>query len=209
MRQIVDATVTKTRKNRRQEEKMNRETLRTLGLTEEQINEVMKENGKDIQAEKLKSEGYKTDSAKLTELTKQLELMKNAQAEKDKTLETKDSLYADLEKKFADLQAELKTKELKANLAEKGIIGDNADKLIASLSSGSLDVDLLGTIIAEKEGNAVDAKIKELAGQASNPGGSTSGKENEQTDAEIMAKSIGQSLARANKNSNDVLAKYI
>lgn len=210
MRQIRDAIVMKTRKNRRQEEKMNRETLRELGLTDEQINEVMKENGKDIQAEKQKAEGYKTDSVKLSELTKQLEAMKNAQSEKDKTIETKDTQYDELKKQFDSLQSELKTKELKANLAEKGIIGENADKLIQSLVGGTLDVELLGTIISEKETSAVDAKVKELAGQAGNPGGSQgNGNDPEKTDAEKMAESIGKSFAESQKASNDVLAQYI
>ena len=210
MRQIRDAIVMKTRKNRRQEEKMNRETLRELGLTDEQINEVMKENGKDIQAEKQKAEGYKTDSVKLAELTKQLEAMKNAQSEKDKTIETKDTQYDELKKQFDSLQSELKTKELKANLAEKGIIGENADKLIQSLAGGTLDVELLGAIISEKETNAVDAKVKELAGQAGNPGGSQgNGNDPEKTDAEKMAESIGKSFAESQKASNDVLAQYI
>ena len=179
---------------------MNRETLSALGLTDEQINEVMKEHGKDIQAEKQKAEGYKTDSVKLAELTKQLELMKNAQSEKDKTIETKDTQYD-----------ELKTKELKANLAEKGIVGENADKLIQSLAGGTLDVELLGAIISEKETNAVDAKVKELAGQAGNPGGSqgNGNGEPEKTDAEKMAESIGKSFAESQKASNDVLAQYI
>lgn len=188
---------------------MNRETLRELGLTDEQINEVMKENGKDIQAEKQKLEGYKSDTAKLEELTKQLELMKQAQAGKDKELEGKDNAYADLEKKFTDLQAELKTKELKANLAEKGICGENADKLIASLTGGTLDVELLGAIISEKETNAVDAKVKELAGQAGNPSGGKGNPEPEKTDAEKLAENIGKSFAEQNKASDDVLAKYI
>lgn len=188
---------------------MNRETLRQLGLTDEQINEVMKENGKDIQAEKQKAEGYKSDTAKLNELTKQLELMKQAQSEKDKTLETKDTAYADLEKRFNDLQVELKTKELKANLAEKGIVGENADKLIQSLSGGGLDVDILGTIISERETSAVDAKVKELAGQAGNPSGGTTPPTPQKTDAEKMAESIGKTLAESNKSSNDVLAKYM
>lgn len=189
---------------------MNRETLRELGLTDEQINEVMKENGKDIQAEKQKAEGYKTDSVKLAELTKQLEAMRNAQTEKDKTIETKDTQYDELKKQFDSLQSELKTKELKANLAEKGIIGENADKLIQSLAGGTLDVELLGAIISEKETNAVDAKVKELAGQAGNPGGSQgNGNDPEKTDAEKMAESIGKSFAESQKASNDVLAQYI
>jgi hypothetical protein len=211
MRQIRDAN--SLRKNVKivgRRIKMNRETLSALGLTDEQINEVMKEHGKDIQAEKQKAEGYKTDSVKLAELTKQLELMKNAQSEKDKTIETKDTQYDELKKQFESLQSELKTKELKANLAEKGIVGENADKLIQSLAGGTLDVELLGAIISEKETNAVDAKVKELAGQAGNPGGSQgNGNDPEKTDAEKMAESIGKSFAESQKASNDVLAQYI
>lgn len=187
---------------------MNREFLTEMGLTKEQIDHIMAEHGKSISAEKSKAEGYKTDSLKLTELTKQLETLKAAQAEKDKSIETKDTQYDELAKKFTELQAELKTKELKASLAEKGITGENADKLIASLNGSTIDVEVLANIITERETGAVDKKVKELEGLASNPNGGKA-KSEEKSDIEVMAQNIGKSLAQANKTSNDVLAQYM
>lgn len=171
---------------------MQRQTLRDLGLTDEQIEAVMIEHSKDIQGEQKKIEGYKTDSLKLVELTKQLEAMKNAETEKAKEIETKDTQYADLEKKFAELQADLKTKELKANLAEKGIVGENADKLIASLGGANIDVDVLCNIIAEREKGAVDSKIKELEGLAGNPSASAGSEKEKPADvANVEGLSFG------------------
>lgn len=188
---------------------MNRETLKALGLTDEQIDSVMAEHGKSIQAEKQKQESYKNDSLKLGELTKQLEAMKKAQADKDKDLTAKDTAYDDLKKQFDELQADLKLKELKANLAEKGIVGDDAEKLVSSLSGGSIDVSLLGDIIANREKSAVDAKVKELTDNATNPNGGKTGGSAEKTDAEKLAETIGKNLAESNKKSDDVLAQYI
>lgn len=166
-------SVKKTRKHivGRKDRNMNREKLKELGLTDEQIEAIMSDHGKSIQAEKAKLEGYKSDSLKLVELTKQLEAMKKAQADKDKDLSAKDTAYDDLKKQFDELQADLKLKELKANLAEKGIIGDDAEKLVSSLSGGSIDVSILGEIIANREKSAVDAKVKELTDGATNPNG--------------------------------------
>lgn len=190
---------------------MDRATLRELGVSEEAIEKIMADYAKGIQSEKAKQEGLKADSLKLSELTKQLQAMKDAQSVNEKTIEEKDSKYAELEKQLADMQKELKNKEMKADLAEKGIVGDNADKLIESLNSGSFNVDLLGQIIADRENSAVEAKVKELTDNATNPNGGSAGNAsgNEKTDAEKMAENIGESLALGNKASADVLANYI
>lgn len=188
---------------------MNREFLRNLGIADDAIDSIMAEHSKSINTEKQKAEGYKTDSIKLTELTKQLEAMKTAQADKDKDLENKDSAYEELKKQFDGLQKELKNKELKAQLAEKGITGENADKLIASLGDGTLDVELLGAIMTDRESTAVTNKVKELSAGATNPNGGKASSADTKTDAEKLAESIGDKLAETNKQSSDVLAQYI
>ena len=99
--------------------------------------------------------------------------------------------------------------ELKANLAEQGIVGENADKIIDGLTNGNFDVSVLGLIIADREKSAVDAKVKELTEGATNPNGGKAGASVEKTDAEKMAENIGKSLAESNKASADVLAQYI
>lgn len=154
---------------------LGRAELREMGLDEEQINKILAEHSKDLQSEKNKSEGYKTDSLKVQELLKTIETMKKADAEKEETLATKDKDYENLQQQVAEMQKQLQQKELKAQLADKGITGENADKLIASLGSGSIDVDLLASIITERENGAVDKKVKELEGLAGNPSGSKAG----------------------------------
>lgn len=154
---------------------MNRATLIEMGLTDEQIDKVMAEHGKSLNAEKQKNEGYKTDALKVQELLKTIDSMKKADAEKEQTLASKDKDYEALQQQVAEMQKQIQQKELKANLADKGITGENADKLIASLGNGSIDVELLASIIAERESGAVDKKVKELEGLAGNPSGSKAG----------------------------------
>ena len=188
---------------------MDRETLKAMNLTDEQIDTIMSDYGKAISKEKAKQETLKSDSIKLAELTKQLEAMKKAETEKDKVVEGKDKDIEAMQTQLADLQAQIKAKELKANLAEQGIVGENADKIIDGLTNGNFDVSVLGLIIADREKSAVDAKVKELTEGATNPNGGKAGASVEKTDAEKMAENIGDSLAQGNKASADVLAQYI
>lgn len=188
---------------------MSREELRKLGLTDEQIEKVMAENGKDVQAERQKAEELKKDALKVNELMEQIKDLKADKANADKDIEGKNTELDSLTKKFEQLQADIKKKDLKVSLAEKGITGENADKLIEGLSQGNLDVETLGVILTANAQSAVDAKVKELEGNALNPNGGKAGSEPEKSEAEIMATNIGKTFASQNKASEDVLAQYI
>ena len=180
---------------------MKREDLQALGLTDEQIEKIMAENGKDIQAEKAKASNNATKIADLEAKAKELEELKAkdmTEAEKaTKALETANQRIAELEK--AQTIA-----NLKSTVAEKFKI--NAEQVAKVVKEdGSLDYDALGVIITEKETAAALAKEQEIANGSNNPGGGSGGSNN-QTEAEKLASSL---FATDNKSGEQsVLSHY-
>lgn len=185
---------------------MDRNTLKELGLTDEQVDAVMKSNGDDINREKKKAETYKTEADKAAEYKKQLDEINNANlTEVEKANKERDTALSELD----SLKAQIKTMELRTKLAETGITGENADKLIGGLAGGNLDVSVLAAIISERETKAANAKEKELAGNADNPGGGKVGASDNKSEAEKVAENLGKIDSASQKASADILANYI
>ena len=76
---------------------------------------------------------------------------------------------------------------------------------------GSFDTAELGKIMSEKETAAAQAKEQEIAKGSTNPGGGTAGgnKDNEKTEAEKAAESIGKTLAGTNQAAKSVVDSYL
>lgn len=208
MRKIVSQVMI-TRKNRRHERnKMERAKLQEMGLSKEQIDEIMQENGKDIQAAKGASDKLKSDATlnanKVAELQAQLDEINNKNlSEVEKANKDRESAINQVEQ----LKAQIKSMELRTKLADKGITGENADKLIESLAGGSLDVDLLGEIISARESAAASAKEQEIAKGSTNPNGSKGSGEPEKTDADKLVDSIVSSMSTG-KTSQSIIDSY-
>lgn len=131
---------------------MKREDLKALGLTDEQIEKVMAENGKDIEKHKADAETNKTEAAGLKS---QLEAANGTIAERNKQLdELKKVDPAALQAKITELQtanteAETKhaeqLKQLKMDSAiENGLIkagAVNTKAVKALLDAGKISLD--------------------------------------------------------------------
>lgn len=170
---------------------MKRTDLEAMGLTEEQIETIMAQNGKDIQSEKAKASMKDDELSALRESAKELEALKKqnmtdielANNERDKAI-----------KELQDLNAKVKRMELKNNFAEQGIVGDLADKLLDSMKDGSIDVSLLGQIIASKQEEAVNAKVAELSAQTIQPNQGSIDKSETKSDADKFVENIVSNL---------------
>lgn len=183
---------------------MERAKLQEMGLTKEQIDEIMQDNGKDIQAAKSSLEKLKADASKVAELQAQLdEINSKNLTEVEKANKDRDSAFSQVE----ELKAQIKSMELRTKLADKGITGENADKLIDSLAGGSIDVDLLGEIISARESAAASAKEKEIAKGSTNPGGAKASGEPAKTDADKLVDSIVSSMSTG-KTSQSIVDLY-
>lgn len=197
---------------------MSREEARALLIklgiaepTKENIDDMLNSVGANSKA---KDDLVERQKSKIAEIEAELAL-------KAKALEEIDSAkLSDMEKlqkqidaltKQSELDKQtIKTMNMKNGLAEKGIVGEDADKLIDSLAKGTFDFDTLGKIIADKTTQAVSEKEKELLKGTPNPDGSA-GKGNEDSKGDALLKSIGQSLAGSSNSqaSSDIVSAYI
>ena len=170
---------------------MTREDVKKLfpDATDEQITALLNQSNSEIAREKNKAEKYKERAEEADNYKSQLdEIQKANMTDIEKANTERDKALNDVN----DLKAQLKTMEMRSKFAEKGIVGEDADKLLASMNDGNFDFEVLGKIISDRESAAAIAKEKEIAGSAGNPnGGSGSGSgENEKPEDVKNAESI-------------------
>lgn len=150
-------------------------------ITDEIVTNYLNQVNKDIQKEKDRAEQYKRDADKVKDLTAQLEEMQNANLsdidKANKATEAAQNQLADLQKKMARM-------ETLKSLADKGIIGEDAENLIHE--DGTLDFETLGKIISDREAKAATAKEQEIAKSSTNPnGGSNDNGNNDDKPADV------------------------
>ena len=176
----------------REQAKQNLVTIGVSEPTDEQITNYLNQVSGETQRERTRADKYKADADKATDLQKQLD-------------EINQQGLSDLEKannRTAELEKQLKTMQQKQSLAELGIIGESADKLIKE--DGSLDYAVLGQIITDRETKASSAKEQELLKNTPNPNGGSGGKHEEPEPADVAnAKNMtfgSKASTDANKN---------
>lgn len=186
---------------------MKREELRELGLTDEQIEKIMAENGRDVQKANEKADKYRADAEKVAELQSKLDELEAgnmSEVEKaNKELEKALARVTELEKKDA-------VASRKADAMSKfNITKEQADEVVGE--DGELSFEALGKIISDKETASAKAKEQEIAKNAGNPSGGkggASGSDDDKTEAEKLAETIGKNLAGTNKESQSVIDSY-
>ena len=173
--------------------------------TDEQITNFLNTVGAETKKEREKADNYKADAEKAEELQRQLdELNSNNLSEIEKANAERDKAL----KSVSDLEQKVKAMELKTGLAEKGITGEKADKLIESLKNGSFDTEILGEIIAEKEQTAIANYEKKSLDDTPNPDGKTgNGKEDDKTESFI--KELGKNKADADNSAKSIVDSYL
>lgn len=186
----------------RNEAKANLVALGVTEPTEEQITSYLNQFSGETNSLKTQLADAQKNAQNVEDLKKQLKELQDSKLTDEeravKEQKEKDDKILELENKVKDM-------ELKGKLAEQGITGEDADKLIASSNGGSLDVELLGQIIKARETEAAQRKEKEIADNSTNPNGGKGGSSDDaKTDdvafAERLAKSFGNVPNEENKN---------
>lgn len=180
--------------------------LKTLGIeepTEEQITNYLNAVNGAIKTEKDRADKLKADAAMVDDLKAQIEAMNN-QNLTDVEKANKETEKANIQ--IAELEKQIKQMQTKTKLAELGITGETADSFFNE--DGSLNFDILGQIISEREKNASSLKEKELLKKTPNPEGGNNPSGDEKTEAEKVAINIGKMMADSNKESADILSQY-
>lgn len=134
---------------------MKREDLAAMGLTDEQIEKVIAENGKDVQTANAKATKNNAELERLQGIEKEFNAMKDQnlseQEKAAKQLEEANNRIAELEK--AQTLATQRT-----SAADKfKITSEQAAQVVKD--DGSFDFDVLGKIISDKETAAAQANI--------------------------------------------------
>lgn len=186
---------------------MKREDLAAMGLTDEQIEKVIAENGKDVQTANAKATKNNAELERLQGIEKEFNAMK------DQNLSEQEKATKQLEeanKRIAELEKAQTLATQRTSAADKfKITAEQAAQVVKD--DGSFDFEVLGKIISDKETAAAQAKEQEIANGSTNPGGGSAGgvKDDKKTEAEKTAEKIGKTLAGTNKEAEAVVNQYL
>lgn len=185
---------------------MKREDLAAMGLTDEQIEKVIAENGKDVQTANAKATKNNAELERLQGIEKEFNAMK------DQNLSEQEKAAKQLEeanKRIEELEKAQTLAAQRTSAADKfKITSEQAAQVVKD--DGSFDFDALGKIISDKETAAAQAKEQEIANGSTNPGGgSAGGGKDEKTEAEKTAETIGKALAGENDTAKSIVENYL
>ena len=146
-----------------------KENLVTIGITEpteEQVTNYLNQMASETKREKDRADKYKADADLKADLQKQLDDLNNQNLS---DIEKANKATEDANNKIGELEKKLARMEHLNKLAEKGIVGEQAEKLISE--DGIIDFEVLSQIISDREKAAATAKEQEIANSQGNPGG--------------------------------------
>ena len=151
-----------------------KEQLIKLGIEEpsaEQISSYLNTVNGEVAKEKTKNADLKDKASKVDELQAQLDAINEQNMSE---IEKANSLLEKANSRIAELEMASKIKDLKSTVANKfKVTIEQAEQIVKE--DGSLDYDLIGQIIAEKETTAAKAKEQELFNKTPNPQGAGGG----------------------------------
>lgn len=182
-----------------------------LGIEEpskEQIDNYLNKLNGETKKYTDKIEKGKQDAALVDELKEKLQALEDAKlSDTEKITKENETAKATI----STLRAQIKAMELKTQLADKGITGEDAESLISSLTDGKFDIEVLGKIITTRENAAAEAKEREIASGSTNPNGNNNGGADKGDDAKAkeFASGIAKSIGGDNKASIDIVSNYL
>ena len=191
---------------------MSREELRAMGLTEEQIESVMKSHGQTTQNLQAQIAQGNLEMARLRGIEMEYKNFKENQPKQEpKKQENPELLEA--QRQIAELRSDMNRKDIANYALSKGISGEqSANILIAfgdDVERAKLAIDSIHNIISETDKSARDSEKQMLLNGTPNPSGSTiQTPENTLTQAEQFAISSGKIANSTSKDSQSIIASY-
>lgn len=178
-----------------------KQTLLAMGVsepTEEQVSKLLNSVHSEVQKEKDASRSLKEKAEKADELQRQID-------------EINEKNLSDLDKatkRIAELEKAQQIASLKNMVSEKfKVTGEQANKIVKE--DGTIDYDVIGQIISEKEKAAATAKEQEIANGSSNPGSSSSGSGTEDKEKpEDLVNIENISFAKADESAKNAQEYY-
>ena len=186
----------------REQAKANLVAFGVAEPTDEQITNYLNQIGNETKKERDRADKYKADSERVSELQKQLEDINNQNLT---DVEKANNAAEEANKRAEAAEKLVKQMQVRNKLAEKGIVGEDADKLFGE--DGALDIDFLGEIISNREKKAVSEFEKQCMANTIDASGGAKNDNNNDAE-EKMVKEIAQSIAGTSDNSADIVKAY-
>lgn len=112
-----------------------------------------------------------------------------------------------LKNQIEELRRENVKKDIRAYAAEKGLTGEQAEKVLAGfkddLESAKAAIDSMSEIISARETSAAQAKEKEILDKSTNPGGGSGGGGDDKPEDVKNAEQISFGNKAANQSAKD------
>lgn len=160
---------------------MNREELKALGLTDEQIEAVMTSHGKATQN---LNATITANAESIKQLKSDLDAAKKEPPKKEPPKEEKADPRLDAAmQEIENLKAEMNRKDIAVYASSKGLSGEQAEPILAAfgndVAAAQKAIDSISQIISDTETNARADEKKALLKETPNPGGNAKDKAEE------------------------------
>lgn len=191
---------------------MNREELRALGMTEEQIEAVMKSHGQSTQSLQAQIAQNNLEMARLRGVEVEFNNFK-AQTPKQEPKKQENPELLEAQRQIAELRSDMNRKEIANYALSKGINAEQSANILIALGdnveAAKLAIDSIGQIISNTDKSARDSEKQMLLNSTPNPSGMAYQPQAEtQSSAEQIALSLGKSANATNKDSEAIIASY-
>ena len=181
---------------------MNREELRAMGLTEEQIESVMKSHGQSTQSLQAQIAQNNLEMARLRGVEMEYTAFK-AQKPKEEPKKVENPEMLEAQRQIAELRSEMNRKDIANYALSKGISGEQSANILLAfgdnVESAKLAIDSISQIISDTDKSARDSEKQMWLNGTPNPSGNVTPPANEPTQAEQIALALGKSANATNK----------
>ena len=190
---------------------MDRESLRAMGLTEEQIESVMKSHGQSTQSLQAQIAQNNLEMARLRGVEMEYTAFK-ANKPKEEPKKVEDPAMLEAQRQIAELRSEMNRKDIANYALSKGISGEQSANILLAfgdnVESAKLAIDSISQIISDTDKSARDSEKQMWLNGTPNPSGNVTPPANEPTQAEQIALALGKSANATNKQSEAIIASY-
>ena len=191
---------------------MNREELRALGMTEEQIEAVMKSHGQATQGLQAQIAQTNLEMARLRSVETEYNTLKS-QKPKEEPKKQENPELLEAQRQIAELRSDMNRKEIANYALSKGINAEQSANILIALGdnveAAKLAIDSIGQIISNTDKSARDSEKQMLLNATPNPMGvGYQAPAETQSQAEQIALSLGKSANTVNKDSETIIASY-
>ena len=191
---------------------MTREELRAMGLTEEQIEAVMKSHGQTTQNLQAQVAQTNIEVARLRGVEMEYNNFKANQPKPEPQKKENPDLI-DAQRQIAELNAKINRSEIANYALSKGIGGEQAANILIAFGDdverAKLAIDSIHNIISETDKSARDSEKQMLLNNTPNPTGANYQQQSETlSQAEQYAISSGKAANSMNKDSEAIIASY-